>query len=168
MRTKIGIGVGVSLALAMGVALADGDPARTEPGIMETFAFDDLRWERIVPELGDASPEVAPVTCGDGEATVTRRFLRAPRRIHIPRHTHRSTEAVMVLRGAATFACDRCGEPRALGVGDISYIPSECVHQVWLDEGTILFITVEGEWNLSWVEGPPTAANLDVEAPSAK
>jgi quercetin dioxygenase-like cupin family protein len=162
MRTRFGIAL-AACALGVSVALADGQ----EQGVMQTVAFDRLTWQRIAPELGEDSPEVAAVDCG-GDAKVTRRFVRAPRRIHVPRHTHASTEAVIVVRGAATFACDRCGEPKALGVGDIAHIPGECVHQAWLEEGTVLFVTLEGPWDLTWVAGPPTAANLDVEAPRAK
>jgi hypothetical protein len=34
------------------------------------------------------------------------------------------------------------------------------VHEAWLPAGALVFITVDGAWDVNWVEGPPTAADL--------
>jgi hypothetical protein len=30
-------------------------------------------------------------------------------------------------------------------------------HEAWLPAGSLTFITVDSEWDVNWVEGPPTA-----------
>jgi hypothetical protein len=41
-------------------------------------------------------------------------------------------------------------------------MPTRMIHEAWTkpDEGVLLFITVDGAWDINWVEGPPTSADL--------
>jgi hypothetical protein len=34
------------------------------------------------------------------------------------------------------------------------------VREAWLPAGSLTFITVDSEWDVNWVEGPPTAADM--------
>jgi hypothetical protein len=34
------------------------------------------------------------------------------------------------------------------------------VHEAWTSAGGVVFITVDGPWDVNWVEGAPTAADL--------
>jgi hypothetical protein len=52
------------------------------------------------------------------------------------------------------------GSRDELGSGSFNYIPRRMVHQAWTkpDEGALLFITVDGKWDINWVDGPPVAS----------
>jgi hypothetical protein len=174
VRTVVGARVGaacivIAAGVGVGVALADGDEKTgqlAEPGVMECTPFTELQWERVAPELGADSPEIAVVP-GAEPSKATLRYLRAPRKIHIPRHWHSVTESVAVIQGAVTFSCDRCGHQVAEAAGDVSYIPARCVHQAWFSEGAVVLISTGGPFDLNWSEGPPTAKDVNVDAPVA-
>ena len=34
------------------------------------------------------------------------------------------------------------------------------VHEVWVPAGGLVFITVDGPWDVNWVEGAPSAADI--------
>jgi hypothetical protein len=42
----------------------------------------------------------------------------------------------------------------------VTFMPARMVHEAWLPAGSLTFITVDGEWDVNWVEGPPTAADM--------
>ena len=56
------------------------------------------------------------------------------------------------------FACE--GKRIELGPGDFNFMPARMVHEAWLPEGSLTFITVDGAWDVNRVEGPPTAADV--------
>jgi hypothetical protein len=39
-------------------------------------------------------------------------------------------------------------------------MPARMAHEAWTTPGSVVFITVDGPWDVSWVEGPPTNADL--------
>jgi len=39
-------------------------------------------------------------------------------------------------------------------------MPAKMVREAWLPANSLTFITVDGEWDVIWVEGPPTEADL--------
>lgn len=41
-----------------------------------------------------------------------------------------------------------------------NYMPAKMVHEAWLPANSLTFITVDGAWDVNWVEGPPTSADL--------
>jgi hypothetical protein len=156
------------VGIGLGVALADGgsgEEASAPQGVLEALAFKDLKWERLVPELGDASPELAFVPLGD-QSHGTQRYIRSSRKFHIPRHWHSANETAVTLRGSMAFTCDRCDSQVAQVSGDLSYIPARCVHQAWMGEDTVVFVTTDGPWDLNWSEGPPTADDVGVDPPA--
>ena len=38
--------------------------------------------------------------------------------------------------------------------------PARMVHEAWIGAGSVTFITVDGPWDVNWVEGAPTVADL--------
>jgi hypothetical protein len=46
--------------------------------------------------------------------------------------------------------------PRTLGPGSYNRMPSKMIHEAWSppDEGNLVFITVDGPWDLNLVDGP--------------
>jgi hypothetical protein len=47
-----------------------------------------------------------------------------------------------------------------LGPGGFNYMPARMVHEAWTTAGAVVFITVVGPWDVNWVQGPPTSADL--------
>jgi len=63
-----------------------------------------------------------------------------------------------MIKGTGTFACD--GKKFELAPGGFNFMPAKMVHEAWLPANSLTFITVDGEWDVIWVEGPPTEADL--------
>ena len=49
------------------------------------------------------------------------------------------------------------GQKHTLGPGGFNYIPKKTHHQAYLrTKNGLVFITVDGAWDINWVNGPPT------------
>jgi mannose-6-phosphate isomerase-like protein (cupin superfamily) len=117
----------------------------------------DLKWEKILPDLGENSPEICFLHV-DPTTHATQLLIRAPKAIHIRKHWHSANETHMIITGTVTFECE--GKRAELGPGSFNYMPAKTVHEAWLPGDSLTFITVDGPWDVNWVEGPPTAADL--------
>ena len=92
----------------------------------------------------------------DPNTQATKLMIRVPEDFHVPKHWHTANETHTIVSG--TFIMQHEGGQREeLGPGSFNYVPSKAVHQAWTKpgEGTLLFITVDGAWDVNWVEGPP-------------
>ena len=117
----------------------------------------DMEWKKIMPELGDNSPEMVILRV-DPKTQATQLMIRVPKNFHVPKHWHKKqNETHMILSG--TFIMESEGKRAELGPNSYNYIPSKMIHEAWTnpDEGTLLFITVDGAWDINWVDGPPQA-----------
>jgi mannose-6-phosphate isomerase-like protein (cupin superfamily) len=115
----------------------------------------DMQWDRIIPELGENSPEIAILHI-DPNTQATKLMIRVRRDFHVPKHWHTANETHTIVSG--TFIMEHIdGQRHELGPGSFNYVPAKAVHQAWTkpDGGTVLFITVDGAWDVNWVEGPP-------------
>ena len=56
------------------------------------------------------------------------------------------------------IACD--GEKVEQGPGSFNYLPAKMVHEAWTSAGSVVFITVDRPWDVNWVDGAPTVADL--------
>jgi mannose-6-phosphate isomerase-like protein (cupin superfamily) len=150
-------------ALAVIAALS---PATAQTGQSHSTAsdhaiylnFQDMKWDKIVPELGAGSPEIT-ILHVDQITGATKLMIKVPQNFHVPKHWHTANETHTVVSG--TFIMDHEGKREELGPGSFNYVPSKMVHEAWTkpDEGTLLFITVDGPWDVNWVEGPPRGPN---------
>jgi len=116
--------------------------------------FQDLKWEKLVPEEGAGSPEIT-ILHVDPKSGATQLMIRTPKNYHAPRHWHTANETHTVISG--TFIMEHDGGKREeLGPGSFNYMPSKMVHEAWTkpNEGTLVFITVDGPWDLNLVDGP--------------
>jgi quercetin dioxygenase-like cupin family protein len=116
--------------------------------------FDDVKWVRMIPELGDRSSEIA-ILHVDPKTQATQLMIRVPKNFHVPKHWHSANETHTVIRGTFVIECE--GQRSELGAGSFNYVPSKMVHEAWTkaDEGTLLFITVDKAWDINWAAGPP-------------
>ena len=119
--------------------------------------YQDMKWAKILPDLGDSSPEIC-ILHVEPKTHATKLMIRTPKAIHIRKHWHSANETHTIIQGIAGFACD--GKRSELGPGSFNYMPAKMVHEAWLPANSLTFITVDSAWDVNWVEGPPTAADL--------
>jgi mannose-6-phosphate isomerase-like protein (cupin superfamily) len=117
-------------------------------------AFKDVMWQKMVPELGDRSPEIAILRV-ESNTHATQLMIRVPKNTHVPRHWHSANETHTIVSGTFIIECE--GQRAELGLGSFNYIPRKLPHEAWTkpDVGALLFITVDGPWDVNWVNGPP-------------
>ncbi|MGC2223892.1 MAG: cupin domain-containing protein [Methylocella sp.] len=116
--------------------------------------FQDLKWEKLIPELGAASAEIAILNV-DPKSGATQLMIRSPKNYHAPKHWHTANETHTVISGSFIMQHDG-GAREELGPGSYNRMPSKMVHEAWSkpDEGNLVFITVDGPWDLNLVDGP--------------
>jgi quercetin dioxygenase-like cupin family protein len=95
-------------------------------------------------------------------------MIRVPKNFHVPQHWHTANETHTIIKG--TFIIESEGKRETLGPGSFNFVPSRMVHEAWTTskEGALLFITVDGGWDINWVNGPPTASELIGKPTGAK
>src|SRR5262245_54914448 len=69
----------------------------------------DLKWEQMLPELGDDSPRFAILRV-DSRTSATTLMIEFPKALHIPRHTHEKSETHIILGGSHLFEDNATGE----------------------------------------------------------
>jgi mannose-6-phosphate isomerase-like protein (cupin superfamily) len=94
----------------------------------------------------------------DSKTHATQLLIRSPKALHVRKHWHSANETHTVIGGTAAFACD--GKKAEFGPGGFNYMPARMVHEAWIGAGSVTFITVDGPWDVNWVEGAPTAADV--------
>src|SRR5947209_7761967 len=70
--------------------------------------YKDLKWDKILPDLGDSSPEIS-ILHVDPKTKATKLMIRTPKAMHIRKHWHSANETHTMIVGTAKFACD--GKP---------------------------------------------------------
>ena len=132
-----------------------GTAAATQQPIFSEYK--DLKWDKILPDLGADSPEIC-ILHVDPKTKATKLMIRTTSGLHVRKHWHSANETHTIIKGIAKFECD--GRRSDLGPGSFNYMPAKMVHEAWLPADSLTFITVDGAWDVNWVEGPPTAADL--------
>ena len=130
-------------------------PANTAP--MVSARYEDLQWQTMGPELGADSPQISILRV-DPKTQATQLLIRAPKAIHVPMHWHGANETHTVIQGSWVFEHE--GKRDQLGPGGFNYVPAKMHHQAWGSNDALVFITVDSAWDVNWVSGPPTVADL--------
>jgi mannose-6-phosphate isomerase-like protein (cupin superfamily) len=136
---------------------ADSAPPPGSTGEAMFSALADANWSPILPDLGADSPQICILRV-DPTTKATQLLIQTPKAIHIRKHWHTANETHTIIQGTASFACD--GKKVELGSGGFNYMPAKMVHEAWLSAGSLTFITVDTGWDVNWVEGAPTKADL--------
>ena len=144
----------IALALRSGSSTAAEQPHGDAALFVQ---YEDAKWQKIVPELGDDSPEIAMLRI-DPNTGATELLIRSPKAMHVPTHWHSANETHTVIKGNQAFECG--GKREVLTPGGFNYIPAKHQHQAWLSAGSLVFITVDGPWDCNWVAGPPTPKDI--------
>jgi quercetin dioxygenase-like cupin family protein len=124
--------------------------------------YEDLRWQTMVPELGSDSPQISILRV-DPKTNATQLLIRTPKKMHVPIHWHSANETHTMIQGTAVF--EHGGKREQLGPGGFNYIPAKMQHQAWTSEGSVVFITVDGAWDVNWVGNPPSKTDLNQTPP---
>jgi quercetin dioxygenase-like cupin family protein len=133
----------------------ESSPSTTNAPVFQQLA--DVKWQKILPDLGENSPEISFLHI-DPKTQATQLLIRTPKAIHIRKHWHTTNETHTLITGTAKLACD--GKTVEMSPGSYNFMPAKMVHEAWLPAGSLTFITVDGKWDVNWVEGAPTAADL--------
>jgi quercetin dioxygenase-like cupin family protein len=165
MKMKLFLTTAIAALLGFPLSLRSQDPittpANTSGEMAESAAvfqkLADAKWNKILPDLGENSPEMC-ILHVDPKTQATSLLIRAPKAIHIRKHWHSANETHTIIAGTVGFACD--GQRVELGPGSFNFMPAKMVHEAWLPAGSLTFIAVDGAWDVNWVEGPPTTADL--------
>lgn len=122
--------------------------------------YEDLKWEKLVPELGAESAEIS-ILHVNPKTGATQLMFRSPKNSHVPKHWHTANETLYDVYGNFVML-DHNGTVTDLSPGSFNYMPSKMVHEGWSksDQGNLLFVTVDGPWDIHFVEGPPTAQQV--------
>ena len=141
------LGLAVCLGLGAGLARA-ADQLSNAPLFVN---LSEIKWQKIVPELGEGSPEIAILRV-DPKTQATQLMIRVPKNFYVPKHWHTANETHTVVNGTFVVECD--GQSVELGPGGFNYVPSKMVHRARTkaDEGALLFITVDSAWDINWAE----------------
>jgi mannose-6-phosphate isomerase-like protein (cupin superfamily) len=129
-------------------------PAAHEGMTMPAYIkFEDLKWSKLLPGRPD-SAEIS-ILHVDPKTGATQLLIRSPANYHAEKHWHTANETHLVLSGTFIMQ-DENGQRAVLGPGSFNYMPSGMVHEAWSppNEGNVVFITVDGPWDLNLVEGP--------------
>lgn len=154
MRTMTILLAGCLLSAGVIAAAEEGHDPSNPPMFLN---LQDMKWGRILPDLGELSPEISILRV-DPKTQATQLLIRTPKGIHVRRHWHSANETHTMIVGTAILECD--GKRVEVAPGGFNFMPARMVHQAWLPAGSLTFITVDAAWDLNWVEGPPTAADI--------
>ena len=115
---------------------------------------DDMKWNKLVPELGDKSAEITMLHV-DPVTKAAQLMIRIPPNYHVPKHWHSANETHTIINGTFIMECD--GKRAVLTAGSFNYIPKTMQHEAWTtpQEGALVFITVDSAWDINWVNGTP-------------
>lgn len=75
---------------------------------------------------------------------------------------HSANETHVCVSGSLTLK-DETGRRAALRPGEFAYTPAKVVHQAWAsqEETTVMPVTVDGPFDVNWVEPPRQAAQQE-------
>jgi quercetin dioxygenase-like cupin family protein len=113
----------------------------------KTVKPDEMKWEPLEGGFEISILYTNPTT----QATYL--VIRGPGNQHVPRHWHSSNETITVLNGTFTVAHDGSPDKTPLAPGGFLYMPAKMIHEAWTGDGdTTYFITVDGKWDVNFVE----------------
>ena len=153
---------GTVLCLTFGITVAQTNASQTAADSAEhakNIRFQDLKWERMQPELGDKASEIAILRV-DSKTKATHLMIRVPKNFHVPKHWHTANETHTVVKGTFIIECE--GKRETLTQGSWNYVPSKVEHEAWTkpNEGALLYISVDSGFDINWVGAPPKPSDF--------
>ena len=159
MKTRFSFSILLALAVLtlshLGAQTTEPTSTTSDGPIFQNVS--EMKWDKIIPDLGESSPEICFLRV-DPNTHATSLLIRTSKAIHVRKHWHTANESHTMISGKAVLACE--GKRAELSPGGFNFMPARMVHEAWLPANSLTFITVDGPWDVNWVEGPPTAADL--------
>ena len=96
------------VAALLGFHLAgqtENPPSNMPSNAPEFRNVSDLKWDKILPDLGENSPQIS-ILHVDPKTHATSLLIRSPKAIHVRKHWHSANETHMIVSGTAGFACE--------------------------------------------------------------
>ena len=122
----------------------------------------DMKWEKMLPELGAASP-VYTILRVDPDTKATTLMIEFLAAMHIPKHTHQKSETHIILGGAHIF--EQGGRHFDVKEHGYIYMPGKFEHEAWVPAGSKAVIILEDGWKVDWLDGGPTAKDVGKGTP---
>src|SRR5437868_10474660 len=143
MKTRFSLSVLPVLALLaltnIGAQTTEPTSATSDGPIFKNVS--DLKWDKIIPDLGENSPEICFLRV-DPKTHASSLLIRTSKAIHVRKHWHTANESHTMITGNAILA--REGKRAELTPGGFNYMPAKMVHEVCLPANSLTFITVNG------------------------
>jgi quercetin dioxygenase-like cupin family protein len=138
----------IAISIAVSPALA-ADPPSSHPSVHK---YQDLKWEKINPEMGSKSAEIA-VLHVNPTTQATEMLIRTPKDTHVPKHWHSANETITIIHGTFIIAHEGDSERMSLDAGSFAYMPAKMIHEAWTgpDGEAMYLVTVDGAWDINWV-----------------
>jgi quercetin dioxygenase-like cupin family protein len=138
----------IAISMAVSPALAE-NPASSDASVQK---YQDLKWEKINPEMGSKSAEIA-VLHVNPTTQATEMLIRTPKDTHVPKHWHSANETITVIHGTFIIAHEGDSHRVSLDAGSFAYMPAKMIHEAWTgpDGEAMYFVTVDGAWDINWV-----------------
>jgi quercetin dioxygenase-like cupin family protein len=118
---------------------------------------EDLKWEKMLPELGENSP-IFSILRVDPKTKETTLKIRFPKALYIPKHTHNKSETHILLGGSHLF--EHNGKKYEVKEHGYIYMPGKFIHEAWVPAGAEAIIILEDGWKVDWLNGGPTAKDI--------
>src|SRR5438128_12132398 len=127
MKTRFSLSVLPVLALLaltnIGAQTTEPTSATSDGPIFKNLS--DLKWDKIIPDLGENSPEICFLRV-DPKTHATSLLIRTSKAIHVRKHWHTANESHTMITGNAILACE--GKRAELTPGGFNYMLAKLVH----------------------------------------
>ncbi len=117
----------------------------------------DLKWEKMLPDLGDSSP-IFTILRVDPKTKATTLMIEFPKAIYIPKHTHKKSETHIILGGSHVFEND--GKRYDVKENGYIYMPGKFIHEAWVPAGSKAVIILEDGWKVDWLKNGPSVHDI--------
>jgi len=142
----------IAISMVVSPALAQNAPS-SDASVHAVFQkYQDLKWEKINPELGSKSAEIVTLHVNP-TSQATEMLIRTPKDTHVPRHWHTANETITVIHGTFIVKHDGSSDRVPLEAGSFAYMPAKMIHEAWTgpDGEALYLVTVDSAWDINWV-----------------
>ena len=143
----------IAMSMVVSPALAQNAPSSEASGQAIFQKYQDLKWEKINPELGSKSAEIATLHVNP-TTQAAEMLIRTPKDTHVPKHWHTANETITVIHGTFIVSHEGASDRVPLDAGSFAYMPARMIHEAWTgpDGEAMYLVTVDGAWDIHWVD----------------
>ena len=104
MKTKSYLAILAAFSFLLSSRAAEPIPIASPEAVNapEFKNLSDLKWDKILPDLGAHSPEIS-ILHVDPKTHATSLLIRTPKAIHVRKHWHTANESHTLIKGTGVF-----------------------------------------------------------------